>query len=430
MRLLYTTLFTLLLPLVILRLYWRGVKAPAYRQRWLERLGWYSEKPELGAVWVHAVSVGEVEAAIPLINNLLEQYPQQPVLVTTTTPTGSARVQALLGDKVQHVYFPYDLPWVVSRTLERFKPAMLVVMEKEIWPNLYATCKTQNIPVFIVNARLSVKSGKLYKMITPLIKPVLENVNAVLAQTEEDAQRFVELGAPQNETHVTGNIKFDINIDEASLQEGMLLKRTLFPGRFVLIAASTHEGEEDIFLNLYAQLKQHIPELILLLVPRHPERFAAVIDLAKENQLKVVNRTGDDFCKNETDVYIADTMGELKMFYAAADLAFVGGSLVPVGGHNILEPLAIGVPVMFGPHMHNFQEISDLALSENIAVQCNDNAQIVERVIDLYQQEATRLEMVQHGHAFIQQNQGVTEMIFDYLDNFDRFVADKVRRAV
>ncbi len=415
MRLLYTTVFTLMLPLVLGRLYWRGVKAPAYRSRWLERLGFYGDKPLSEVIWIHAVSVGEAEAAFPLIKHILKHYPNQRILVTTTTPTGSARVLSVLQDSVQHVYFPYDLPWIVRRSLNTFKPTMLIIMEKEIWPNLFAACSTRKIPLYIVNARLSSSSAALYKMISPLIKPALCEVNAIIAQSEEDAQNFNEIGSNSDNTHVAGNIKFDIKIEKSCVDEGSLLKRSLFPGRFVWIVASTHEGEEDIFLSLYSRLKLKIPELILLLVPRHPERFNAVKTLAEQAQLKSMMRTGDEFCKNETDVYIADTLGELKMLYATADIAFVGGSMVPVGGHNVLEPLAVGVPVLFGPEMTNFKEIARQVLSDQTARQCQNEEEIIQHVLSLYENPQLRKQLISKGQQFIHRNQGVTQMVFDFL---------------
>jgi 3-deoxy-D-manno-octulosonic-acid transferase len=406
MRFFYTSLFFLLLPFVLLRLYWRGFKQAAYRNRWQERLAFFSESYRPGSVWFHAVSVGEAEAAFPLIQRLQKQHPDTPFLVTTTTPTGSARVQAVLGDGVYHVYLPYDIPMILSRFFQIFKPSMLVVLEKEIWPNLFAQCGKNNIPLLIINARLSARSAKSYQLISSLVKPALANVNKILAQTEEDRAHFMDIGAEADKVEVSGNLKFDIEIPAALIEQGRELKRALFPARFVWIVASTHAGEEALFFAQYKRLKKHIPELLLLIVPRHPERFETVRQLAEQHALKVIKRTEKSLVDAETDIYLADTMGELKMLYAAADVAFVGGSMVAVGGHNILEPLAIGVPVMFGPQMFNFKEIAANVLQQQAAVQCSSASEVGEHLLTLYQNKQQRQQMMEQGFYFIRQNQG------------------------
>ncbi len=416
MRFLYTSLFTILLPLVLFRLYWRGLKAPEYRKRWQERLAFYSKKYSQPFICFHAVSVGEAEAVFPLIKKLTEKFPDEKILVTTTTPTGSARVQAVLGDTVEHVYFPYDIPWIINRFIRTFNPKILVIMEKEIWPNLFSYCGKQNIPVLIINARLSARSAKSYQLISSLIKPVLANVSSILTQTEEDREHFIDIGAIPSTVQVTGNIKFDMEVSESLIEEGQQLRRQLFPGRFVWIVASTHKGEEGIVIDAYTKLKQQIPELLLMLVPRHPERFVSVQNLVKQKGLNLAVRSKRDIVTHSTDVYLADTMGELKLLYASADVAFVGGSLAPVGGHNILEPLAVGVPVMFGPYMVNFKEIADNVLSQQAAIQCQNEAQIIEHLIKLYKDEPIRNTLVSKGTAFIERNKGATEKIMAELE--------------
>ncbi len=408
MRSIYTLLFYLLIPFVLLRLYWRGIKAPQYRKRWLERLGFYHQSFNQGVIWIHAVSVGEAEAVFPLVKSLQQQYSNKAFLVTCTTPTGSARIQAVLADTVQHVYLPYDLPGVVQRFLTAFKPDMAVFMEKEIWPNLYSACKDKQIPLMIINARLSANSAKSYKKIPALVKPALAAVSWIGTQTKEDKQRFIEIGANQSAISVTGNLKFDLQIDNSIAEKAEQIKKQLFVNRFVWIIASTHENEEAIFFDLYAQLKQQIPELILLVVPRHPERFAVVKQLAEKKQLETSMRTSSDSCSEQTDVYIADTMGELKLLYATADICFVGGSMVPVGGHNILEPAALGVPILFGPHMVNFKEIANNVLSLQAAIQCQTPEQIVSCVLRLYADHDFRDGLADRAEKFIRSNQGAT----------------------
>ena len=408
MRLLYTLLFYLLLPFVLLRLYWRGFKAPEYRKRWTERLAIYNQQQPKNVIWIHAVSVGEVEAVFPLIKRLQQNYPEDQFLVTTTTPTGSARVQAVLKNTVRHVYLPYDLPCVVKRFLAVFKPRIAIVMEKEIWPNLYDQCAKNSIPLMIINARLSENSAKGYKKIPALVKPALANISFIATQTEEDKRRFIEIGAHKNRVETLGNIKFDLLQDDGLIKQAINIKKDLFPARFVWIIASTHEGEEEIFFQIYPKLKKKIPELLLMLVPRHPERFKAVELLAKKFKLNTSLRTGNKVCSADTDVYIADTMGELKLLYGTADVCFVGGSMVPVGGHNILEPAIMNIPIMFGPHMVNFKEIANTVIQLEAAIQCADSEQIIKKLIHLYDKPTYRDGLIVKASAFVENNQGAT----------------------
>lgn len=415
MRKFYTLVFSAFLPLVLLRLYWRGFKAPSYRQRWRERLGFYETNPIAEVVWFHAVSVGEAEAAFPLIKLMQSRYPDTPFLVTTTTPTGSARVQSVLGGSVEHVYLPYDLPVIVYRFLDHFHPKIAVIMEKEIWPNLFAACADRQIPLFVINARLSARSAKSYQKIPSLVKPALAKLRLVAAQTEDDKNRFIAIGADPERVKVLGNIKFDVAIDEATIAVGRSLKQSLFAGRFVWIIASTHQGEEDIFLKLYPALKAKIPELLLLIVPRHPERFRPVKKRCEEAGLVVVMRSESREANDTCDVYIADSMGEMKMLYAAADAAFVAGSLAPVGGHNVLEPAAVGVPVMFGPQMFNFQEIAEQMPAAGAALLCGDEAAIAEALLRLHDDSGFRKDLAVKAKAFVGRNQGATARIADLL---------------
>ena len=418
MRLFYTLLFYLLVPFVLLRLYWRGFKAPEYRKRWTERLAVYSKKYPCNVIWIHAVSVGEAEAVFPLVKQLQKQYPSDNLLVTTTTPTGSARVQAILADTVTHVYLPYDLPCVVKRFLDIFKPKIAIFMEKEIWPNLYQQCAENKIPLMIINARLSVNSAKGYKKIPALVKPALASVAMIATQTEEDRVRFIEIGAVGKLTHVAGNIKFDLELDEKIIQQAHEIKANAFSGRFVWIIASTHEGEEEIFFDIYTQLKKQIPELLLMVVPRHPERFEPVQRLAKKMKLISCMRSTGQQCTTDTDVYIADTMGELKLLYGTADICFVAGSMVPVGGHNILEPAAMNIPIMFGPHMINFKEIAKNVLDLDAAIQCEDEKAIINTVIHLYNDIDYRKALAYRARQFVVSNQGATERVSQLVQKF------------
>jgi 3-deoxy-D-manno-octulosonic-acid transferase len=411
MRTAYSAIFYLLIPFILVRLLWRSIKAPDYRQRWQERFACYDRKYPQGAVWFHAVSVGEAEALFPLVRRLQQHNPQAKMLITTTTPTGSARVRALLGQTVEHVYLPYDTPNAVRRFMQCFKPVLAVIMETEIWPNLFAYCGDNNIPLWIINARLSEKSARGYQKIPTLIHPVLANVKQVAAQTQEDAGRYLAIGAKPSQVSTVGNIKFDLEIPEDIIAEGKRLKTSGLKDRFVWLAASTHKGEELVFLDVYKQLKPKIPELLLLIVPRHPERFAEVVGLCEQNKLAFVTRTSKQPCNLESDVYLADTMGELKMLYAAADVAFVGGSMVPVGGHNLLEASAIGVPVLFGPYMANFKEIANQVLAHKAAIQCHDKEAVVKAIQTLYSDTGYRNLLVDNGKLFVQTNRGAIDKL-------------------
>lgn len=417
MRLLYSVIFYLLLPFIFVRLYWRGFKAPSYRQRWQERVGFYRQPSLKNAIWIHAVSVGEAEAMFPLVKQLQNDHPTTPFLVTTTTPTGSARVQSILGGSVTHVYLPHDILGAVRRFFTQFQPQIAIIMETEIWPNLFAECGQRQTPLFIINARLSEKSARGYLKISPLVHPTLANVTHILTQTDTDARRFLSIGASTEQVKVCGNIKFDTPAVDTTITQGQTIREQFFPGRFVWIIASTHQDEELPFLKLYKQLKEISPTLLLLIVPRHPERFNEVKNLCLAQSLKVVMRTETRTpFNNATDVYIADTLGELKMLYAAADIAFVGGSLVPVGGHNVLEAAAVNVPVLFGPYMNNFTQIAEGLINANAAVQCADITAILTAFQRLYHDSDYRYTLTANAHNFIIQNQGATKNILHLLN--------------
>lgn len=415
MRTFYSAVFYCLLPFLVLRLLWRSLKAPDYRKRWRERFAYYDRPMPHGIVWFHAVSVGEAEALFPLVKLIQAGFPQQPILVTTTTPTGSARVQSVLGVTVEHVYLPYDVPVIIKRFMAAFKPKLAVVMETEIWPNLCHFCGTNNIPLFLINARLSEKSTRGYGKLPSLIRPALAQIKIIAAQTQADAERYLAIGATCGQVRVAGNIKYDLVIAEATLAAGKKLKADAFKGRFVWLAASTHSGEEQILLEAYNELKKVIPELLLMIAPRHPERFLDAENLCRHYNLRVVTRGANMPVQSDTDIYLADTMGELKMLYAASDVAFVAGSLVPVGGHNILEACAAGVPVLFGPYMANFKEIAAKALAQQAARQCIDKREIVTAVFEIYSNPAYRNTLTACGTALLANNRGALNQYYQLL---------------
>ena len=417
MRFVYSVFFYLLIPFLLLRLLWRSIKNPDYRFRWLERLAIYQKSFPDTDIWFHAVSVGEAESLFPLIRQIQARNPELNLLVTTTTPTGSRRVQKTLKDSVTHVYLPYDLPDAVDRFLHAFKPDIAVIMETEIWPNLYAACGKRKIPLYLINARLSDNSSRNYRKVPALIVPTLEQIKLIATQSDEDKLRYIAIGANLDKVFTMGNIKFDTHVDKQLLEAGQTLRKKIFQDRFVWLLASTHEQEEALFFNTYQQLKNNIPELLLVIAPRHPERFKTVKKACEQANLKVATRTLNELCNHQTDVYLADTLGELKTLYAAADIAFVGGSMVASGGHNVLEASAIGTPVLFGPHMQHFKTIAKEILEHEAAIQCSNMNEVADAVNILYQDNSYRIKLTTNGKNFVLKNQGVTSKITELLLN-------------
>jgi len=394
-RTVYTLLLYLLVPLLMLRLAARGVRYHGYFKRWGERFGLTPVLDGKPSLWVHAASVGEVNAVIPLVETLLARYPDYPLLLTTITPTGSARVKQVFGNRVVHVYLPYDLPGAVRRFLKRSRPLLGIIVETELWPNLYIACAATGIPLLIANARLSERSMRGYQIVPGrrLIRRTLREVAYVAAQSPADAARFCELGASPERVQVVGNLKFDMPPPLAAQRTGINLRDAWGEQRLVWIAASTHEPEEQPVLLAHLQILQHIPDALLLVAPRHPERFRAVEHAASVLGLRVATRSADRCANYSTQCFIIDTMGELMNFYGAADLAFVGGSLVPIGGHNVLEPAALGCPVLVGPHTFNFADITDSLLSAKAAERLTESAALAPTVLALLQNQAQRQAM-------------------------------------
>ncbi|KTT17138.1 MULTISPECIES: lipid IV(A) 3-deoxy-D-manno-octulosonic acid transferase [Pseudomonas] len=417
-RTLYTLLFHLGLPLLALRLYLRARKAPAYGRRLGERFAFRLPAMRKGGIWVHAVSVGESIAAAPMVRALLKAYPELPITLTCMTPTGSERIRALFGDepRVQHCYLPYDLPWAAGRFLDHVQPRLGVIMETELWPNHIHQCARRGIPVALANARLSERSARGYGRFARLTRPMLAEMSLIAAQTEVEAQRFLALGARTGCVQVTGSIKFDLKIDEHLVSRAQALRQQwAAASRPVWIAASTHDGEDALVLQAHRQLLQVHGDALLILVPRHPERFEAVHALCSQQFATVRRSTGLPVLA-QTQVLLGDTMGELLFLYALADMAFVGGSLVPTGGHNPLEPAALALPVLMGPHVFNFLEISAM-LREAGGLQQVDDAQglagAVQRLVEL-PQDARR--MGEAGRAVMRANQGALQRLLEGLE--------------
>ncbi|WP_288753360.1 lipid IV(A) 3-deoxy-D-manno-octulosonic acid transferase [uncultured Pseudomonas sp.] len=417
-RTLYTLLFHLALPLLALRLYLRARKAPAYGRRIGERFAIKLPTMRKGGIWVHAVSVGESIAAAPMVRALLKAYPELPITLTCMTPTGSERIGALFADepRVQHCYLPYDLPWAAGRFLDHVQPRLGVIMETELWPNHIHQCARRGIPVALANARLSERSARGYGRFARLTRPMLAEMSLIAAQTEVEAQRFLALGARAACVQVIGSIKFDLKIDEQLVPRAQALRQQwAATSRPVWIAASTHDGEDALILQAHQQLLQVHGDALLILVPRHPERFDAVHAICSQQFATVRRSTGLPVLA-QTQVLLGDTMGELLFLYALADMAFVGGSLVPTGGHNPLEPAALALPVLMGPHVFNFLEISAM-LREAGALQQVDDAQglagAVQRLVEL-PQDARR--MGEAGRAVMRANQGALQRLLAGLE--------------
>ena len=414
MRVLYNLLtYLLLIPFLV---YWlvRGIGNRDYFDRLGQRFGF--GLPELErSIWVHAVSVGEVQAAAPLVRALAERFPQHEILVTTVTPTGAARVKALFGDTVHHAYVPFEFPHAVKALFRRTRPSAALVMETEIWPNLYRGCGVRGIPLILVSARISPKSIPGYRKLLPLIRETLSHGIIIASQSQQDADRFLSLGANPERTCVMGNIKFDLQHDEGVVAAGREERARLFGDRPVWIAASTHQGEEELVLDVHKALRERHDDLLLVLVPRHPERFDSVRELIRERGFSLVSRTEGRAAGN-ADVFLCDTMGEVPLFYAASDVAFVAGSLVPIGGHNLLEPAALGVPVVTGPHNFNAQDIADLFIGMGACRRVEDPDELVEVVSELLANPDEAARLGSAGQKVLEENRGALDRLLVLLE--------------
>lgn len=408
LRGLYSAALYLLLPITLYHLVWRGFHQRAYFQRWKERYASYDARGEDAPLWLHAVSVGEVNAAAPLVDRLRALRPDLRLVVTTITPTGSERVQALWGDAVTHVYLPYDLPGAVGRFLDHFRPALALIVETELWPNLLFGCRDRGIPTHILNARLSARSLRGYRVLAPLIRRALRTVRLVAAQSREDGKRFVQLGADPQHVQVTGNLKFDMApVETEEIVRDFAAARGASGPAW--IAASTHEHEEAAVLEAHRLLRRRHPDALLLWAPRHPERFRAVAELARAQGYAVATRSEDGWPGADADVFVADTLGELARLYACAQIAFVGGSLQPVGGHNLLEPAATGTAILTGPHLHNFADIAR-RLREAEAMRVVDDAgALAAALIALFEDAATRARMARNAAQLLEDGRGALE---------------------
>ena len=414
-RFFYNLVFTLAIPIILLRMWLRGGVNPGYRQRWAERFALFSFTGKANGILIHSVSVGETLAAEPLVRSLQAANPDSTLTITTTTPTGSDQVLRLYAEdlaagRIVHLYLPYDLPWLMSRFINKVQPSICIIMETELWPNIIRSCNKCRIPVVLANARLSEKSARGYAKFSKLTQPMLQGLDLVAAQHRNDAERFIALGIEDRKVDVTGSIKFDISVSQQSLVEGKALKNKLGENRPVLVLASSHEGEDDLILESYQQLLADVPDLLLIIVPRHPERFDEVAALVLDRGLSLVRRS-ESFEKGNlqpsaiTQVYLADTMGEMLLLLACADIAVIGGSFIEHGGHNPLEACALSKAVVMGPSDYNFAAISQQLINEG-AMQQASSEQLTVCLKQLLERPELRLDMGMQGQRVVAENQG------------------------
>jgi 3-deoxy-D-manno-octulosonic-acid transferase len=423
-RFLFNLVFTLAIPFILMRMWLRGGSNPGYRQRWAERFAFFKFSGKVNGLLVHSVSVGETLAAEPLVRSLQGAHPEKTITITTTTPTGSDQVKRLYADdlaagRIFHVYLPYDLPWLTTRFIHEIQPSICIIMETELWPNIIRSCNKQQVPVILANARLSAKSARGYAKFSKLTQPMLQGLDLVAAQHRDDAERFIGLGLAENRVDVTGSIKFDISVPELARQQGAELKQLWGEDRPVLVLASSHEGEDDLILKTYQQLLVNFPDLLLIVVPRHPERFDEVSALVLDRELNLIRRSeafqeGSLQVSPSTQVYVADTMGEMLVMLAATDIAIIGGSFIEHGGHNPLEACALAKAVVMGPSDYNFAAISQQLINQGAMQQARAD-QLTICLRQLLERPELRAEMGANGQRVVTDNQGavgrLTELI-------------------
>ena len=411
LRLVYVALTYLVVPFVMAHDAWQALRHAEHRGRLAQRLGHVERSRHAGVVWIHAVSVGEVQAAAGLVHALRRRHPDLPIVVSTVTPTGAQRARTLFRDGVQHCYLPYDLPGAVRRFLDRVSPQVAVILETEIWPTLYAELGRRGIPLVLGSARLSARSVDRYRRLASLLRDTLSGGIVIGAQTSVDADRFRQIGAASERVHVTGNIKYDLEIPASQVDAGRALRRRWGEARPVWIAGSTHEGEEEAALAAHASVRARLPTALLLLVPRHPQRFETVHTLLRRRGTAFAQRSAGELPGADDDVFLIDTLGELQAFYAASDVAFVGGSLVPIGGHSLLEPAVLGLPILSGPHTHNGQEIAELLGQSGALVLVRDREALARSLLTWLEAPSLAHEAGESGRRAVAANRGAVDRL-------------------
>lgn len=416
-RFIYTVLLSLVAPFLLYGLFRRKSGKPSVGVRWKEHFG---VAPHLSTsdspLWIHAVSVGETIAATPLIKQIKQRYPNKTILLTTTTPTGAKQAEAL-SDWVEHRYMPIDYGFAVKRFIRQFQPSQLLIIETELWPNTLHQVHKSGIPVTVINARLSDKSYRGYHRVLPLFRQMVPSLTKVLCQYQDDADRFEKLGVPSSNLIVTGSIKFDIEISPETTQKSLELRTFLSKERPIWIAASTHQGEDEIILSAHQKLLTSIPNALLILVPRHPERFESVEAIAKAT-FETVTRTGGQSIHASTNVYLGNTMGEMLVLLGASDVCFMGGSLVgkKVGGHNLLEPAAMAKPTLIGPSYYNFKDITELLNSAEACRIVQDIDELSDSLHQLLDDTNLAKEMGKRALDIVTQSSGALEATINQLN--------------
>jgi 3-deoxy-D-manno-octulosonic-acid transferase len=410
----YTALVHALLPYARVRLAWRARREPGYREHVAERFGRYDAAASVqGVVWIHAVSVGETRAAEPLVRALAERYPSRGILLTHMTPTGRRTGEALFGDRVLRCYLPYDYPAAVNRFLDHFRPSLGVIMETEIWPNLVHACGERAVPVVLANARLSERSHRAYRRVLPLVRGTLRGFAGIAAQSPADAQRLTALGGSEANVTVTGNLKFDVGAAPELIARGRAWREG-FADRDVIVAASTRDGEEALLLDAF--LRAETPRALFIIVPRHPPRFAEVASLLESRNIPYARRSSGVTISAATRVLLGDSMGEMAAYYAAADAAIIGGSLLPFGGQNLIEACAVGKPVVVGPHTYNFAEAAEQAIAAGAARRVQSAEEAVRIALEVAAEPELRRSMEARAIAFSREHQGATQRVMRLIE--------------
>ncbi len=414
-RAIYSLVMRLAAPVAFAIVLLRGVRDRAYWEHPAERFGW-GRRLTAPALWLHAVSMGEVAAAVELVRALRARHPDCPFVLTTSTPTGRARARAIFGDDIDIRFLPYDTPGSVRRFLDRVRPRVAIILETELWPNLIRDCMRRDVPVVFASARLSAKSVARYRRLGRLFADTVAAATLIAAQTPQDAERFIAVGASRARTRVVGNAKFDMRLGGSVREQGRELRRTYLGNRPVWIAGSTHAGEEEQVLAAHSELRLENPDLLLLLVPRHPQRFESVAALLTRLGIPFGRRSGAAPVRADAQVMLVDTMGELTTLYASSDAAFVGGSLVPVGGHNLLEPAVLGVPVITGPYNASAKDIARLLIEQGGAVEVADSRALAGAVRRLLQDASARERAVRAAREFVDAHRGAVERLTELID--------------
>ncbi len=407
-RRLYSLLIYCAVPFAFALVLWRGLRDRGYRQALGERFGW-GRRLDSPCIWLHAVSLGEMSAAAALVHALRAAHPDLPLVLTTATPTGRARAMGLFGDAADVRFLPYDTPGAVARFLRRIRPRSAIILETELWPNLFHACERRGVPLVLASARLSAKSVARYRRFGTLMRGIFCANVTIAAQTPVDAERFVAIGAAEAQVHVVGNIKFDVDVGAGVIERGRALRARWGSARPTWAAGSTHAGEEEAVLDAHAALLARRPDALLLLAPRHPARFDAVAQLLRRRGFSFTRRSvaqESGGAGPPSQVVLVDTVGELAALYAAADAAFVGGSLVPIGGHNLLEPAALGLPVLTGPSQANGRDIARLLFAQGAAVQVADAHELAEAVVRLFGDPEERGRIGAAGRQLVAANRG------------------------